>query len=127
MMMQAMLSGDRSKKEYKGRRRRFIWTEKMELKQWFSAKVILPPREYLVMCGGIFYSNNFICLFWAVLGLLSCVEFSLVAVSGGYSLVAVHRLSLQWLLLLQSTGSRACGLQYSWLLDSRAQAQCCGA
>ena len=31
---------------------------------------------------------------------------SLVAESRGYSLVAIHRLSLWWLLLLQSMGSR---------------------
>ena len=92
MMMQAVLSGDRSRKEYRAKRRRFIWREKMELKQWFSTKVILPPREYLVMCGGIFYSNNFIYLFLAVLGLRFCVEFSLVAVSRCYLLIAVHGL-----------------------------------
>ena len=39
------------------------------------------------------------------------------------SLVAVHRQSLQWLLLLWSMGSRVCGLQQLWLLGSRAQAQ----
>ena len=64
----------------------------MELKQWFSTKVILPPREYLVMCGGIFCSNNFIYLCLAVLGLRFCVEFSRVVVSGVYSLAAVHGL-----------------------------------
>ena len=31
--------------------------------------------------------------------------------------------SLQWLLLLGSTGSRVCGLQWLWLLSCRAQAQ----
>ena len=31
--------------------------------------------------------------------------------------------SLQWLLLLQSTGSRALGLHWLWLLSSRAQVQ----
>ena len=45
----------------------------------------------------------YISLFLAVLGLCCCVGFSLVAGSGGYSLVMVR-----WLLLLWSTGSRAC-------------------
>ena len=36
---------------------------------------------------------------------------SLVRESRGYSLVMACGLWLQWLLLLQSTGSRACGLQ----------------
>ena len=38
------------------------------------------------------YLNNFIYVFWAVLGLRCCMSFSLVAVSGGYSWVVVHRL-----------------------------------
>ena len=45
----------------------------------------------------------------AVLGLGAAQAFSLVAVSRGCSPVVVG--SLQWLPLLQSTGSRACGLQ----------------
>ena len=36
---------------------------------------------------------------------------SLVAASGGYSVIAVLRLSLQWLLLFQSMGSTAGELQ----------------
>ena len=36
---------------------------------------------------------------------------ALVAVSGGYSLLQCTGFSLRWLLLLQSTGSRARGLQ----------------
>ena len=47
----------------------------------------------------------FIYLFLAVLGLCCCTgPFSLVAVSGGYSLAAGF--SLTWLLLLWSSGSR---------------------
>ena len=45
---------------------------------------------------------------------------SLVAASGGYFLVAVQGFSLQWFLLLWSTGSRASGLSscgaWTWLL-----------
>jgi len=40
-----------------------------------------------------------------------------------FSLVAVQRLHMWWLLLLQSTGCRASKLQELWLLDCRAQAQ----
>ena len=49
--------------------------------------------------------------FSAVLGLPCSMGFSLVAVSGGYYLVAVQSFSLWWLLWLQSIGSRAPGLQ----------------
>ena len=39
-----------------------------------------------------FFIYNFIYLFLTMLGLHCCVGFSLVVESGGYSLVAVHRL-----------------------------------
>ena len=42
----------------------------------------------------IFFLNNFICLFLAALGLPCCLQLSLVAASGGRSLVAMHRLLL---------------------------------
>ena len=53
--------------------------------------------------------------------------FSLVEVSGGYSLVTAHGFSLWWLFLLQSMGSRACGLSScgSWALEHRLSS--CGA
>ena len=46
------------------------------------------------ICGYIFIFciNLFIYLFLAVLGLRCCEGFSLVAASGGYSLLAVHGL-----------------------------------
>ena len=47
----------------------------------------------------------------AVLGLVAAQAFAVVDVSGGYSPVVWAGFSSQWLLLLQSTGSRACGLQ----------------
>ena len=40
-----------------------------------------------------------------MLGLISCSGFSLAAAGRGYSLVAMEGFSLQWFLLLQSTGS----------------------
>ena len=56
--------------------------------------------------------NNSIYLFLDVLGLCWCMGFSIVAVSGDYSLVVVLGFSSQWLLLLWEL----------WLLDTRAQA-----
>ena len=73
--------------------------------------------------------NNFICLFMVVLGLHCFGGLSLVMASRGYSLQRAS-FSLQWLLLLQSMGSRhtgfnQCSLQaaYLWLVGSRAQDQ----
>ena len=56
-----------------------------------------------------FFFNEFIYLFLAVLGLCCCPGFSLVAASGGYSLLRCEGFSLRWLLLLQSMGSRRAG------------------
>ena len=52
--------------------------------------------------------------------------FSLVEVRGGYSLVTEHGFSLRWLFLVQSMGTRACGLGScgSWALEHRLS---CGA
>ena len=44
--------------------------------------------------------------------------FSLVVVSGGYFLLQCMGFSLQWLLLWQSTDSRARELQYLWHMGS---------
>ena len=46
------------------------------------------------------------CLHWVF---IAAHKLSLVAKSGGYSLVAAHRRLMSWLLLLQSTGSRHMG------------------
>ena len=80
-----------------------------------------------VLLRQIFFFNLFIWLHWvfvAVHGL------SLVAASGGYSSSRCSGFSLQWLLLLRSTGSRregfsSCGSQAQqlWLAGSRVQAQ----
>ena len=43
------------------------------------------------------------------MGLCCCAGFSLVSESGGYCLLPRTGFSLQWLLLLQSTGSRCMG------------------
>ena len=53
----------------------------------------------------------FVCLFvfFGCIGSSLLRRLSLVAVSGGYSLLQCTGFSLQWLLLLQSTGSRRVG------------------
>ena len=68
--------------------------------------------------------------FWLCWDFVATCRLSLVAVSGGYSLLRCSGFSLWWLLLLQSTGSRrmgfsSCGTwaQYLWLMGSRVQAQ----
>ena len=77
--------------------------------------------SYCSMCF-FFYIIVFIYLFLAVLGLRCCKDFSLVAVSRGYSLAASHcggfSCCRQW-----NRASRAHWLQKLWLLGSRAQAQ----
>ena len=60
----------------------------------------------------------------AASGLHCCTGFSLVAASRGYSSVAVLGLVIAVASLLQSTGSRAHGLQWLRFSGSRAQAQC---
>ena len=52
--------------------------------------------------------------------IFGCVGFSLVAASGGYSLVACTGFSVHWFLLLQSTGSRVLWLQWFWVLGSKS-------
>ena len=75
------------------------------------------------------YFNTFVViiyLFFTVLGLHCCTGSYPAAASGGSSLAAGHGLLpavRSGLLLLQSTGSRACRLQQLRLPGSRAQAQ----
>ena len=59
---------------------------------------------------------NFLNLFLAVVGFCCCTGVSLVVANGGYSLVVAHWLLIA-MVLLQSTGPRACG---------RQQLQCMG-
>ena len=67
-----------------------------------------------------FEKKNFIYL--AVLGLGCCSGFFLVVESRGPLFVEVGGFSRQWLLLLQSTGSRVCRLLRLWLPGSTAHA-----
>ena len=80
-----------------------------------------------------FFINLFICLFiyfWLCWVFVAAHGFFLVVVSGGYSSLRCMGFSLQWLLLLQSMGSRRMDFssrgiwaQQLWLTGSRAQAQ----
>ena len=65
------------------------------------------------------FKDDFIIL--AVLGLGCCADLSLVAASGGCSLLQRGVFSLWWLLLVRSTGSRdtAFGICGSWALERR--------
>ena len=88
--------------------------------------------ESLCLFIYLFIFNKFILFiyFWLCWVFVAVHGLSLVAVSGGYSLLRCVGFSLQWLLLLQSMGSRhtgfsSCGTraQQLWLAGSRAQAQ----
>ena len=68
----------------------------------------------------IFPFKNF--FFLAVLHLHCCVGFSLVAASRGYSSLQCTGFSSWQLLLLQTTGSRACRLQELWHVGSMVAA-----
>ena len=103
--------------------------------------------DHMVVLYLIFFLNLFIyfylfIVFGCIGSSLLCAAFSLVAASGGYSSLWCAGFSLQWLLLLQSTGSRrvgfsscgawasvvlACGLSScgSWALECRLSS--CGA
>ena len=67
-------------------------------------------KTFFFYCDKLFYSFFFLrilFIYLVVLGLSCCMSFFLVSGSRGYSLVAALSFSLQWLFLLQSTGSRA--------------------
>ena len=91
------------------------------------------------MLEDFFFLNKCVYLFMAALGLRCWVlvaarGLSLVAVSGGYSLLRCMAFSLQWLLLLQSLGSRSAASEVvarglsscgSWAVERRLSS--CGA
>ena len=57
-------------------------------------------------------------MFLAALAFGCCMDFSVIAISGGYSSLGSMGFSLQGPLLLPSTGPRALGLQQLWHLGS---------
>ena len=101
----------------------------------------LPPwYPYVFFCLFVYFNRNLFLLFiylfilfidfWLCWVFVAACGLSLVAASGGYSLLWCTGFSLQWLLLLWSTGSRHTGFsscstraQQLWLTGSRAEAQ----
>ena len=91
------------------------------------------PSESIMPQNLFFFFNIFIYVFiyfWLRWVFIAACRLSLVAASRGYSLLWCTGFSLQWLLLLQSTGSSCVGFnscdtrsQQLWLAGSRAQAQ----
>ena len=96
----------------------------------FSLSLIL-SNLIMIWCGiVVFVCLFFIYLFLAALGFCCCARALSSCGSGGHSLLWSTCFSLQWLLLLWSTGSRHAGFssrgsrtQQLWLVGSRAQAQ----
>ena len=98
-------------------------------------------KIYLLLFGSLLFF--IIIYFWLRWVFVAARRLSLVAASGGYSSLQCAGFSLRWLLLLQHTGPRACGLsscgawalgctvfsscdaqaQQLWLAVSRVQAQ----
>ena len=66
---------------------------------------------FLEKSTSLFFSNLFILFiyFWLGWVFVAVHGLSLVAASGGYSSLRCAGVSLRWLLLLQSTGSRHAG------------------
>ena len=83
----------------------------------------------------MFFFNLFILFiyFWICWVFVAERVLSLAEASGGYSSLWCAGFSLQWLLLLRSTGSRCVGFsscstqaQQLWLVGSRARLSSCG-
>ena len=73
-------------------------THLLELRPQWILFLFLDRRLYFVICFGLHW------IFVATYGL------SVISGSVGYSLLGCSGFSLQWLLVLESTGSRACRL-----------------
>ena len=61
--------------------------------------------------NSFFFRFLFVLFILIVLGLCCCSGFSVVAASGGSSWLQYMGFSLQWLLLLRSTGFSSCGVR----------------
>ena len=98
-----------------------------------QSKIVYFFSELCNFSQPLFFSPQFIYLFiyfWLCWVFVAAHRLSLVAASGGYSLLRCTGFSLQWLLLLWSMGSRRTGFsscstqpQQLQLAGSRAQAQ----
>ena len=97
------------------------WRDRPTLAQTMEAGTVVPALGRALLKGGssmdlLVSFFLFVCLFCFNLFIFGCVGssllnagFSLVATSGGYSSLRCVGLSLWWLLLLRSTGSRYAG------------------
>ena len=88
---------------------KYVWKSRLSFSTNVSWQVTQMGYTFFLFKAHLLL-KIFIYLFLAVLG-LCCLGFSLVVVSGGYSLLQCSGFSLWWLLLLQSTDFRAHGLQ----------------
>ena len=86
--------------------------------------------EQVFLSFSFFFKINLFIYFWLHWVFVAVRRLSLVVASRGYSSLQCTGFSLQWLLLLQSTGSRRMGFsscstqaQKLWLVGSRVQAQ----
>ena len=80
-------------------------------KQDMCASYPIPSALLLCSFFSFYFLKIFLLFMFACAVSLLLCWLSLVAVSGCYSLLQCTGFWLRWLLLLQSTGSRACGLQ----------------
>ena len=92
--------------------------------------ILTSVRWYLIVFIFNFLEFIYLFYFWLLWVFVAMCGFSLVVASRGYFSLRCAGLSLPWLLLFWSTGSRrmgfsSCGTwaQYLWLAGSRAQAQ----
>ena len=100
---------------------------------WLHTGFSPRPCQHLLFVDFLtdfFYIFIYFLNFWLCWVFVAACGFSLVAASGGYSSLWCAGFSLQWFLLLRSTGCRcmgfsSCGMraQSLWLTGSRAQAQ----
>ena len=96
------------------------------------SSIHLPPVMWLYFLiikhtsEASFFKNIYLFI-WLCWVFIAACGLSLVAVSGGYSPLRCVGLSLRWLLLLRSTGSRCVGFSGcgSWALECRLSS--CGA
>ena len=91
---------------------------------WFAWSTMFVVEVLCYWNFSIFLKNKFIYLFvcfWLHWVFVAARGLSLVAASGGYSLLQCMGFSLQWLLLLWSMGSRCTGFSScgSWALKPR--------
>ena len=91
------------------------------------AKAQAPSHSASITCmWPVFFFKLIYFIFGCVGSSLLRAGFSLVVVSGGYSLLRCAGFSLRWLLLLQSTGSRCIGFSSCGLRTLELRLSSCG-